>query len=612
MFCPKCGFQNDDKTMYCRKCGNPLKQSAGRPNQSAMNADTGGAGGGLQEALRELILSPLYLVAVIALSAQVLFSIIAAATGYSGYSALVYRLLDATGVPYEYYPYQLTQVLEGLNSTSVVSAIFSNLPVIAIAAGLWILFLNARDSIKSVETTGLTVIRIVTIVQMVLYGIGLLAAVFAGIIMTVAIGKVADINPAGIVILLLLILGVTGFLVFFYYIKILKTVRSAESILMNGNMPDRASMFVIVLTFIAGGFQCLTCIGAIAGGVVSFLSSVAVATATIAFGLLMLRFNDLRLQAEDVPAGGRMQQSPGFANMQGMQGSVNMQPGTPAAGGRMQQSPGPANMQGMQGSVNMQPGTPAAGGRMQQSPGFANMQGMQGSVNMQPGTPAAGGRMQQSPGFANIQGMQGSVNMQPGMPAPGGRMQQSPGFANIPPTAPNANAQFMNAQFSAQDNLRMNPPVGARSASEPAFSEQDNTLPMFPPRRESAVTGNNGEEEKKRRYEQVGTTFLDEESQMPSAILVHVDDGKEIRITKTNFTIGKAYGSVDLFIDNNSAISRNHAEIIYKDDGYYIVDTNSTNHVFVDGKKIPAGKPVPISDGAVIRLGNEAFEFHQE
>ena len=554
MFCPKCGFQNDDKTMYCRKCGNPLKQSAGRPNQSAMNADTGGAGGGLQEALRELILSPLYLVAVIALSAQVLFSIIAAATGYSGYSALVYRLLDATGVPYEYYPYQLTQVLEGLNSTSVVSAIFSNLPVIAIAAGLWILFLNARDSIKSVETTGLTVIRIVTIVQMVLYGIGLLAAVFAGIIMTVAIGKVADINPAGIVILLLLILGVTGFLVFFYYIKILKTVRSAESILMNGNMPDRASMFVIVLTFIAGGFQCLTCIGAIAGGVVSFLSSVAVATATIAFGLLMLRFNDLRLQAEDVPAGGRMQQSPGFANMQGMQGSVNMQPGTPAAGGRMQQSPG----------------------------------------------------------FANIQGMQGSVNMQPGMPAPGGRMQQSPGFANIPPTAPNANAQFMNAQFSAQDNLRMNPPVGARSASEPAFSEQDNTLPMFPPRRESAVTGNNGEEEKKRRYEQVGTTFLDEESQMPSAILVHVDDGKEIRITKTNFTIGKAYGSVDLFIDNNSAISRNHAEIIYKDDGYYIVDTNSTNHVFVDGKKIPAGKPVPISDGAVIRLGNEAFEFHQE
>jgi len=99
---------------------------------------------------------------------------------------------------------------------------------------------------------------------------------------------------------------------------------------------------------------------------------------------------------------------------------------------------------------------------------------------------------------------------------------------------------------------------------------------------------------------------------MPSAILVHVDDGKETRITKPNFTIGKAYGSVDLFIDNNSAISRKHAEIIYKDDGYYIVDTNSTNHVFVDGKKISAGIPVPISDGTVIRLGNEAFEFRQE
>jgi len=216
---------------------------------------------------------------------------------------------------------------------------------------------------------------------------------------------------------------------------------------------------------------------------------------------------------------------------------------------------------------------------MQQSPGYANMQGMQGSVNMQPGMPAAGGRIQQSPGYANMQGMQGFANP-----------QSAPGAPNMPPNAPNENAQFMNAQFSAQDN----------------------TLPMFPPRRESGAMGFNEEGEKKRRYEQVGTMFLGEESQMPSAILVHVDDGKETRITKPNFTIGKAYGSVDLFIDNNSAISRKHAEIIYKDDGYYIVDTNSTNHVFVDGKKISAGIPVPISDGTVIRLGNEAFEFRQE
>ena len=119
--------------------------------------------------------------------------------------------------------------------------------------------------------------------------------------------------------------------------------------------------------------------------------------------------------------------------------------------------------------------------------------------------------MQQSPGFANMQGMQGSANMQPGTPAAGGRMQQSSGFANFPPTATNENAQFMNAQFSSQDN----------------------TLPMFPPRRESAVTGYSEEGEKKRSYEQVGTTFLGEEPQTPSAILAHVDDGKATRITKT-------------------------------------------------------------------------------
>ena len=49
--------------------------------------------------------------------------------------------------------------------------------------------------------------------------------------------------------------------------------------------------------------------------------------------------------------------------------------------------------------------------------------------------------------------------------------------------------------------------------------------------------------------------------------------------------------------------------IMYK---FYIVDLNSTNHVYVDGKAIPADTPIPIIDGTKIRLADELFTFNEK
>lgn len=91
--------------------------------------------------------------------------------------------------------------------------------------------------------------------------------------------------------------------------------------------------------------------------------------------------------------------------------------------------------------------------------------------------------------------------------------------------------------------------------------------------------------------------------------LLRVKTGERLPLDKPLVRIGKERSYVDIFIGDNSAISRAHANILTRDNRYYIVDTNSTNHTFVNGEMIPSNVEVPISPGDKIRLGNEEFEL---
>ena len=66
---------------------------------------------------------------------------------------------------------------------------------------------------------------------------------------------------------------------------------------------------------------------------------------------------------------------------------------------------------------------------------------------------------------------------------------------------------------------------------------------------------------------------------------------------------------VDFTIHGNGAISRVHAIITSKNGEYYIKDNKSTNHTFVDGRKVEDGENVLLKDGSKIVLGDEEFVF---
>ena len=80
-------------------------------------------------------------------------------------------------------------------------------------------------------------------------------------------------------------------------------------------------------------------------------------------------------------------------------------------------------------------------------------------------------------------------------------------------------------------------------------------------------------------------------------------------ITKNVFKIGKANRGVDYTVSGNGAISRQHAIITKKDDGYYIKDNKSTNHTYVNDVELEDGQEVLLENNSRIRLGDEEFQF---
>jgi hypothetical protein len=93
--------------------------------------------------------------------------------------------------------------------------------------------------------------------------------------------------------------------------------------------------------------------------------------------------------------------------------------------------------------------------------------------------------------------------------------------------------------------------------------------------------------------------------------LIRVKNSERIEINRQVFRIGKERGYVDYCVSDNSTVSRSHAHIITRGGQYLLLDTNSTNHTFVDGEMIPGGRERVITHGARIRLASEEFEFRE-
>jgi hypothetical protein len=92
--------------------------------------------------------------------------------------------------------------------------------------------------------------------------------------------------------------------------------------------------------------------------------------------------------------------------------------------------------------------------------------------------------------------------------------------------------------------------------------------------------------------------------------IVRKKTGEKIIINQNIFKIGKEAAYVDYCINDNPTISRSHADIIKKPDGFYVKDMGSLNHTFLNGVKLEQNVLKKLENGCLVQFSDEVFEWH--
>lgn len=236
----------------------------------------------------------------------------------------------------------------------------------------------------------------------------------------------------------------------------------------------------------------------------------------------------------------------------------------------------------------------------------------QKSGQAQPVAPPAPQKQKQQPpaGFA-IPGQNGAPANQ-GFAIPGQKPPVNQGFAipgqNTPPVnqgfaIPGQQPKMQQPPVQQQQPKMQQPPVQQQPVKpQPIFTQPPMPQGQAMNFGETTVLGGGGG---------IGeTTVLGATpATQVKPQLLRIKNNEKIDLNKPVFRIGKEKSYVDYFIGDNSAISRSHANIISRDGEYFVVDTNSTNHTYVNGQMLQSNVETKIVHGTKIRLGNEDFEF---
>lgn len=312
MLCPQCGKPVEDGAMTCPDCGAPLQQDAQQastPRYTAAPTPGPVPAGNPQEPpviqlMRRAARSPAFLVPAIAYTCMVVCNLVAIFQNAS--PATVDRYVAQLA------PYGTNAQLESLSDTlstaltaSVGGSLVGYIPSILVAVGIWMTFASLRDeSGAPIKTAGLTIIRVIQIIGLVLFGLAMvLVLILVGTILMMLNAYEDAGTMAGVGVVLALLLGGIVVLAILYSVKTITTIDGFRRSIWTGKPQGKISTYVAVIS-ILGGLLSLT--SALTGNVFSALAGVASAVSGVGFGVFLFQYRDwLRsLEQQDTDAPG--------------------------------------------------------------------------------------------------------------------------------------------------------------------------------------------------------------------------------------------------------------------------------------------------------------------
>lgn len=263
MFCQDCGAQLTKDSRFCPYCGSA--QAVTPPAETEEPAQS--FGDKVRAAGKDLGFSTAFLVATICLS-------FVQALGF-----LTPSPARALGDALAEFGVVATHISAFLNKLSLPINIISMLPGILIALGLWITFFSCATRKPTANASGLTLIFVVSLVQMVFTCLALLAAMIPLVWAYTGADALADrlfFGDSDLVETITLTVGILLLVIFafalVYYIKLCTTISNIRSALKTGVPNRKASRFVAIMCYISGGFLILSGVFSLLGSVIVPLS----------------------------------------------------------------------------------------------------------------------------------------------------------------------------------------------------------------------------------------------------------------------------------------------------------------------------------------------------
>ncbi|PHE64169.1 hypothetical protein COF68_04795 [Bacillus toyonensis] len=143
---------------------------------------------------------------------------------------------------------------------------------------------------------------------------------------------------------------------------------------------------------------------------------------------------------------------------------------------------------------------------------------------------------------------------------------------------------------------------------EPPVDEVEEEEMLLPTDKTTFLFGDEDEEEDGSK-----TTILAEEEEelLPYLIRVKDDSRFDFNDDGTYETVVGKLASSDIYISDNSTISRSHAMFKHELGMTTIEDLGSANGTYLNGRKLSANKVEQVFDGDIIKFAKEEFEYHE-
>ncbi len=106
-----------------------------------------------------------------------------------------------------------------------------------------------------------------------------------------------------------------------------------------------------------------------------------------------------------------------------------------------------------------------------------------------------------------------------------------------------------------------------------------------------------------------GETIILRKSEPKDTPYLQAIEGEDIiKVDKKSTLVGRMGSFVDYIIGNN-AVGKVHAEILYEDESYFIMDCSSRNGTFLNDDRIKPNTKMKINENDVVRFANKEFIF---